>query len=102
MRPVSPAPPIRRDNNHADLSRFREFTPVNHHRPDPWKAVANRCEFLLGSASDRRDPRGSFVGIAVRPPPTGDACPAAMQLAMNTDEFGIELVALLARWGILR
>jgi len=25
-----------------------------------------------------------------------------MQLAMNTDEFGIELVALLARWGILR
>jgi hypothetical protein len=75
---------------------------VNHHRPDPWKAVATRCKFLLGTASDHRDVRGSFVGIALRPPPEGDACPTAMKLAMETEEFGLELVALLARWRILQ
>lgn len=57
---------------------------------------------MLGTASTHDDPRGSFVGLALRPPPEGDSCPVAMQLAMETEEFGIELVAFLARWGILR
>ena len=99
---ASPAAPIRKDNNHADLSRFREFTPVNHHRPDPWKAVAARTQWLLSTASTKDDPRGAFVGLALRPPPEGNADPVAMELALHNDEFGIELVSLLAKWGIVR
>ena len=75
---------------------------VKANRLDPWKAVAAACDGLVSTASTHADQRGAFVGFALRPPPTGDACPHAMALATESDEFGIELVALLARWGILR
>lgn len=71
-------------------------------RKDPWKAVAASCKAVVTTASTHDDPRGAFVGFALRPPPHGDACPIAMQLATENDDFSIELVALLARWGILR
>lgn len=75
---------------------------MSHAILDPWKPVANRCKFLLGTASTHGDPRGALVGIALRPPAEGDASPAAMQAAIHSEEFAVELVALLARWGILR
>jgi len=76
---------------------------VKHPAIDPWKAVARRCELFVSTASSQSDPRGAFVGVAIRPPAgEGDADPVAMQRATESDEFLVELIALLARWRILR
>lgn len=72
------------------------------HPLDPWKAVARRCEGACGTASSSGDARGAFVGVAFRPPAGGDACPVAMRLAVESDDFLVEVVALFARWGVLR
>lgn len=69
---------------------------------DPWRAVADRTDGLLASASSSDDPRGRFVGVAIRPPETGEVDPLAMRLAVESDDFAMELVALLARWSIVR
>jgi hypothetical protein len=69
---------------------------------DPWRPVASRTKWLLASASTVEDLRGAFVGIAMRPPTTGVVDPVAMRLALRSEDFAAEFVALLARWEVLR
>jgi hypothetical protein len=69
---------------------------------DPWRAVAVDTKWMLATASSAADPRGGFVGIAMRVPPNGDADPLAMSLALKSEDFAVEFVALLARWHVLR
>jgi hypothetical protein len=69
---------------------------------DPWQSVAARTKWLLATASTSDDPRGQFVGLAIRPPVTAKIDPIAMRLALHSDDFASELVALYARWGVLR
>jgi hypothetical protein len=69
---------------------------------DPWKPVAARTKWLLASASTSQDVRGPFVGVAIRPPHTADIDPLAMRAALHSEDFAVDLIALLARWRVLR
>ncbi len=69
---------------------------------DPWKLVAARTKWLLASASTVHDERGPFVGLAIRPLRTAKIDPLAMRLALHSDDFAAEFVALLARWNVLK
>jgi hypothetical protein len=105
---------IRRDNNHANLCKkcdkqcstepcefVSNLALAVLQVKDPWAAVSRGTDCLLATASSRADPRGRFVGVALRPTEQFDVNPTAMQLAVNSDDFAVELVTLLARWGVI-
>jgi hypothetical protein len=68
---------------------------------DPWLLVAAKTKFLLASGSTRADPRGSFIGLAMRLPVYGglDVDPTSLTRALSDERFAAELLALLVEWG---
>jgi hypothetical protein len=76
---------------------------------DPWKHVFRNHPGFSATASSREDARGAAIGLAFnigglervhgeRSPVEID--PLAMQLAVESDEFLAEFMALMFHWGI--